>query len=496
MPLSTPPNTLEQTEAMISLPRSPRKQQYLDATEQTSRSRDAWIAKNRYFHAEDEQYLRFLIPPGQRVLEVGCGAGHSLAAVHPSVGVGVDFSPARIAEARQLHPELTFLVGDAEDPTTVDALVAKGPFDVVLIVDLFGYLDDIQQTIESLHRVCHADTRIVLAYHSYLWEPILRLAESAGMKEALGPLNYVAPADISNILSLAGFEVVKQEARQLIPRYALGIGKLINRWIAPLPGIRSLCIRRYAVARSRQVQRAPERSCSVIIPARNERGNIEAAVLRLPQFCPDLEIIFVEGHSKDATWEEILRVQAAYPDRKIRCLQQTGKGKGDAVRAGFAASSAEVLMILDADLTVAPEDLPKFFRAMTSDVGEFINGTRLIYPLQEQAMRFLNYWANRTFAVLFSYLLNQRLSDTLCGTKVLRRSAYEKIVRNRSYFGDFDPFGDFDLIFGAARINLKIVEVPVRYAARTYGTTQISRFSHGWLLLRMVAFAFRKIKAL
>jgi glycosyltransferase involved in cell wall biosynthesis len=174
--------------------------------------------------------------------------------------------------------------------------------------------------------------------------------------------------------------------------------------------------------------------------------------------------------------------------------QGDGIGKGDAVRKGFAAATGDVLMILDADLTVPPEDLPKFFEALTSGKGEFINGTRLVYPMERQAMRTLNHLGNKFFSLAFTWLLEQRFRDTLCGTKVLFRRDYERIAANRHYFGDFDPFGDFDLIFGASRLNLRIVEVPVRYRERTYGVTNISRFRHGWLLLRMCLVAFRKLK--
>ena len=234
---------------------------------------------------------------------------------------------------------------------------------------------------------------------------------------------------------------------------------------------------------------------SVIIPARNERGNIETAVRRTPRLGSGTEIIFVEGNSNDGTAEEIERVIAAYPDRQITHIPQgDGRGKGDAVRKGFAAARGDILMILDADLTVAPEELPKFYNALMSGHGEFVHGSRLVYPMQKQAMRSLNIVANKFFSIAFTYLLEQRFKDTLCGTKVLFAQAYRQIAANRSYFGDFDPFGDFDLIFGAAKLNLKIVEIPIRYYARIYGTTNISRFKHGWLLLQMSAFAMRKLK--
>ncbi len=133
---------------------------------------------------------------------------------------------------------------------------------------------------------------------------------------------------------------------------------------------------------------------------------------------------------------------------------------------------------------------------MSLGKGEFVNGSRLVYRMEDQAMRALNLIANKLFSLIFTWLLGQRFTDTLCGTKVLRREDYLRLKAGRAYFGDFDPFGDFDLIFGAAKLNLKVVEVPIRYASRTYGETQISRFRHGLMLLRMVVFAFLRIKAI
>jgi glycosyltransferase involved in cell wall biosynthesis len=263
-----------------------------------------------------------------------------------------------------------------------------------------------------------------------------------------------------------------------------------------LPVIRLFSLRHYSVFRPLRQRNDDIRSASIIVPARNERGNIEAVVRRIPKFCDDMEIVFVEGHSRDNTLEEIRRVAAAYVDCDIKVLEQRGQGKADAVFTGFDIARGDVLMILDADLTMPPEQLPKFWQAMTSGKGEFINGSRLIYPMEDGAMKFLNLAANRSFSILFSFLLSQRFTDTLCGTKALRRSDYQRLKRGRAYFGNFDPFGDFDLIFGAAKLNLRCIEVPIRYASRTYGETQISRFRHGIMLMKMVVFAFLQIKAL
>jgi SAM-dependent methyltransferase len=472
---------------------SARKQDIRSLADASAPERRKWLARGAFFHDEDLLYLKFLIPEGARVLELGCGTGDLLAALKPSFGVGVDFGAGMIEEARKAHPDLTFLVGDIEDPAFVRSL--PGAFDVIVVVDTLGALDDCQAMFASLHDLCTRETRLVVGYFSYLWYPALKLAETTGMKMPQPLQSVLAPGDVRALAALGDFDAVKNETRVLCPLRLFGLGRLINRFLAPLPLIRQLCLRHFTVCRSLR-RPADVRSATVVIPARNERGNIEAAVKRIPRFVEPLEIIFVEGHSKDGTWEEIERVAAAYPDHDIKAMRQPGTGKGDAVFAGFEAARGDVLMILDADLTMPPEQLPKFWDAICSGKGEFVNGSRLIYPMEQQAMRFLNLIANKTFSLLFTWLLSQRFTDTLCGTKAMCRSDYTRIKTARSYFGKFDPFGDFELIFGASKLGLKAVEIPIRYASRTYGETQISRFRHGFMLLRMVLFAFMRIKAM
>jgi len=473
---------------------SSRKAAIFAHSEKYATERPAWRQKAAFFHREDEAYLRFLVPRNARVLEIGCGIGDTLGMLEPSVGVGVDFSPALIEIARRLHPELTFHVGDAEDPATLAAL--GGPFDYILVLDTIGSLDDCQKFLEQLRPLCTRETRVVIGYFSHLWQPVLRFAEWMGQRMPLPEQNALAPGDVAALAQLADFEAVKSEQRVLMPASLFGLGRPINRFISILPGFRFFALRHYSVCRSLPAAREELKSATVVIPARNERGNIEPAVQRLPQFCADIEIIFIEGHSVDNTFEEMERVKAAYPDKDIKTMRQPGKGKADAVFTAYDVARGDVLMILDADLTMPPEQLPKFWEAIRSGKGEFINGSRLTYPLADDAMRFLNLIANKIFAYLFSWLLNQRYTDTLCGTKVMRRSDYYRLRDGKPYFGDFDPFGDFDLIFGASKLNLKTIDLPIRYAARSYGETQISRFRHGVMLLRMVVFAFFKIKAI
>jgi SAM-dependent methyltransferase len=471
-----------------------RKREFLEHSEATLDERHHRGRFNAAYREDDRKFMRFLIPPGKRVLELGCGRGDLLDALKPSYGVGVDFAAGTIARANELHPGLNFVLGDAEDPATLAGI--EGPFDYIVIADTIGMFEDIDGTLNRVNHLCLPSTRIVISYYSHLWEPVLKLAELLHLRARQPKINYIATADFLNLMDLADFEVISHEQRQLVPLRWFGIGPFINRFIAPLPGIRRLCLRTYLVGRPVRQFLDRKFSASILIPCRNEKGNIENSILRMPRFGSAQEILFVEGNSSDGTFEECERVRDAYKNSwDIKVLKQDGKGKGDAVRKGFAAATGDVLMILDADLTMPPEVLPKYHSVIETGKADFVNGTRLIYPMENEAMRPLNLIANRCFAYLFSYLVNTRLTDTLCGTKVLLRKDYEVLVRERGYFGNFDPFGDFDLIFGAAKQNLKIVETPIHYKARTFGETQISRFRDGWLLLKMVWFAYRKLKA-
>jgi len=463
------------------------KQVLTDYFESAAPKRLKWNSRNRYYHKLLERYYRFMIPPGKRVVEIGCGPGDLLSAVRPSYGVGLDISPTMVEIARKRHPELHFRVMDSE------SIESDETFDYIILSDLVGLLWDVMEAFEGISGLCHHRTRIIISYTNYLWEPVFKAGEFLGIKQKQPIQNWLSSTDITNLLNLAGFEVIKKEKKILLPKWIPGITWFFNRIVANLPLINYLDMVRIITARPVRPGNQ-EFSISVIVPARNERGNIEAAVNRIPAFGSAQEILFVEGNSSDGTYKEMLRVQKAYPDCNIKVIKQSGKGKGNAVREGFDLASGDILMILDADLTMPPEDLPKFYQALRKNSGEFINGCRLVYPLEKQAMRTLNLIANKLFGVFFTYLLGQPLKDTLCGTKVLFSADYEVIKQNRHYFGDFDPFGDFDLLFGASKANLKITEVPIRYRERTYGSTQISRFKHGLLLFRMSFYAARKIR--
>lgn len=456
-------------------------------------TRHKWQEKNRYFYRRDLKALRNIVPEGMRVLELGCGNGDLLANLKPSKGIGVDLSEKMVEVARQRHPSLTFVKGNVELATDISSL--EGPFDYILMSDLVGHMFDAQMTLELIHKLMSRRTRLVITFHNSWWEPFMRLWIKIGRAMPRPTLNWFAFNELVDLLKLEEHDLVQWQRREISPIRLLGLGSIVNKFLAPLPGFNALCFRYYLVARSRRSAEQRAAGVTLLIPCRNEKGNIEGCVKRSPEFGSFTELLFVEGNSSDGTYEECCRVRDTFPERRIRVLKQTGKGKGDAVRLGFHEAAGDIVMIVDSDLAVPPEYMPRIYRFLAEGGGEFINCTRLVYPMAEGAMKPLNYVANRLFAKVLSYLLNQRFSDTLCGTKALFKDDYMAIEAERTRLGSLDPFGDFDLIFGAARANLKIVEIPVRYDARSYGSTQISRFADGWMLFKMVWRAFRQLKA-
>ena len=434
--------------------------------------------------------LRRWIPVDASVVEVGCRTGDLVGALPNQERVGIAYSSELAAEAQRRHPEITFEVG------RVECLSPGRNFDAVICDRLCHTVTDVRAWLESLRDRLTEHGLIYLTAYNYLWEFAARVAETVGWKTPAPTTNWLSHNDFHNLFNITGLEMVRFEDRLLLPLQVPGLASLVNRYLAKSPLVERFSLYRLYALRRRDVRTTPRPlSVSVVVPTRNEAGNVAAAIERTPVMGSSTELIFVEGGSSDGTWETIANAIKDYRGPlKLSAYQQTGQGKGDAVRLGFAKAAGDVLMILDADLTVPPEELPVFYDVIARGLGDYVQGTRLVYPMQPGAMRFFNRVGNQAFSHLFTYLLQQPIKDTLCGTKVLRRRDYQRLAAARHVFGDFDPFGDFDLIFGAARLNLKIVEIPVRYQERLYGSTNISRWKHGWLLLKMSAVAASKLK--
>ncbi|MGI8422857.1 MAG: glycosyltransferase [Chloroflexota bacterium] len=483
-----------------------------------AQTRAAWRHRNYFYYRALERLALGEIPPGARVLELGCGIGDLLAAVRPSFGVGLDVSHEMVREARRRHAgasgTLQFLRADAHE------LPLRGVFDYVILSDLLGHLEDIQRVLDRLHAVCTPQSRILITYWNFAWQVPVLLAERLGTKMPQGAQNWLGMTDVDNLLKLADYATLSRGTRLLLPRQVPILSTLFNEELLRLPFLKLMGLTTYWIAQPQLGCAAEPLSCSVIIPCRNEEGNIPACVDRLPALGTRTEIIFVDGASTDGTRDRILEQIERHPELDIKLIDQMPRkdapaidriaddepvpsgrqvkmlrlGKGDAVRKGFAAATGDVLFILDSDLTVPPEDLPKFLEPLATGKAEFVNGTRLVYPQEDEAMMPIRYLGNKFFSLLFTWLLGQPIKDTLCGTKVLRKRHYDRIAANRSYFGDFDPFGDFDLLFGAARLGLRIIEVPVRYRRRTYGYSKVKVLEHGPLLLKMGLIAFRRLR--
>ena len=453
-----------------------------------ARKKDHWHGWGKPYHRRLEEIYGFLMTSESKVLEIGCGEGDLLASLRPSVGVGVDFSEEMIKRASRKHPNLSFVIADAHNLSSLD-----DKFDFILLSDTINDLWDVQEVFEQIYPLCERHTRLILNVHSRLWEFPIFIAQKLGLAVPTLEQNWLTREDIANLLRLTGFEPVRIWQEFLLPIHLPLLENLFNRLLVRFWPFAEFSLTNFIVARPIIISNKTP-TVSVIIPARNEAGNIPGIFERVPQMGDETELIFVEGHSNDNTYDVIEQAMKKHPEWKSRLFKQQGLGKANAVQLGFEKASGDIVMILDSDLTVPPEDLSRFYDALVSGKGEFINGVRLVYPMEKQAMQLANLIGNKLFSLAFSWILGQQIKDTLCGTKALWRSDYLKIVANRSYFGDFDPFGDYDLLFGAAKLNSKIIDLPIRYRERVYGTTNISRWKHGWLLLRMVIFAALRLK--
>jgi hypothetical protein len=451
--------------------------------------RQRYIQDNAYYYDQVYRLLREIIPPGQRVLQVGCLTPDILDAVKPRYGLGIDLSEKLVEVARRRFPQLEFR--HHEDY----GVEATEPFDFVVIMDVNDQVDPIA-TLRALRPMMNERTRIVVHHYNHFWEPIIRLTERFGVKFPLPQQNWLSPGDINSILALCDCERLQIHRVVLAPKYVPALSWLLNAFFSRLPVIQHLNMINLTVARPVAPRRpARDFSVSVIVPCRNEVGNIAAAVERTPDIGCHTEIIFCDDKSTDGTADEVRRLQTLNPQRDIKLYEGPAICKALNVRTGFDRAEGDILMILDADLTTMPEELPYFYDAIASGMAEFVNGTRFVFPMEGAAMKPLNVIGNRFFSATFSVLLGQRISDTLCGTKVLWRRDWPAIRALSGTWGTNDRWGDYDLLFGAAKLHLRIVDLPVHYQERVSGVTKMTgRLRNGLIMLRMCWAAFLKFK--
>jgi ubiquinone/menaquinone biosynthesis C-methylase UbiE len=464
-----------------------------DINNLVSKNWKSWHNKNKYYHEELLRYYKNTIPKESRILELGCGTGSLIGGLFPSYGVGVDISEGMVKVARKRFPKIKFICQD------IESFHSEEKFEYIIISGTLGTVKNIQKLLQNITKMCSSDTRLVINYYNQLWNPIINISHSFKLKRKEIVFNWPSVEDIENFLYISGYQIIKRDFFLLFPKYFPLVSEICNKFLAKTPIIRRLCLEQFVVARIN----CPPDNCSttsVVITCRDEEGNIEPLVKRVPNMGKHTEIIFVEGHSKDNTIGKIKEMVNKYPEKDIKLMKQKGIGQGDAFRMGFDNAKGDFVCWLEADLTTPPEEIKLFYDAYAQGKGEYVNGSRMVYTMEKDAMPFGNFLINRFFGNLFTIILGQRFTDTLCGFKAISKKNYMKIRKNITYFGDFDPFGDFELIFGAIRHNLKVVEIPVHYnprvygAPKAYGKTIISRFKHLFLLLRMSWKAFVKFR--
>lgn len=466
-----------------------KRQSIVNSAEQHAGERDYHISRNLYFYKLIGQELKSLVGDVGRLLFVRCQTGKLLDYLDTSAANAVEVSPKMIDLAREKHPQAQFWLMDPEQQ------LPEGPFDTVLIQDTTDMVD-LQSMFDRVRSVCLPHTRIVILAYNHLWEPLVALAEKTNLKTPKVEPNWLSVSDYQGLLMLSGFELLRVSRRVLMPFGIPLLSRLLNKYVSWMPAIDRLNLFNFIVARlAPQPRPVTDFKVSVIIPCKDEKGNVRSAVERMPVLGRETEIIFCDDKSTDGTADEVRLMQAEFPEKNIRLVEGPAISKSRNVWTGFRAATGDILMILDADLTVMPEELPRFVEAIASGKGEFINGSRMVYPMQGQAMKFANMIGNKGFATLFSYLLGSPVRDTLCGTKVLWRKDWEKISRMIDTWGAEDRWGDYELLFGAAKLNLRILDLPVHYQERTYGDTKMNRrFKNGLVMLRFCWAAFLKLK--
>lgn len=455
---------------------------------QYAQKREKWIKNNTYFYNCIKRVLRFIIEPERRVLDVRCQTGFLLDAVNPSEGIGIEVSQEMVDIARQRYPRFEFLTADPED------LTLNKRFDYMLFDNVSDTVD-VLRAFQRLTDLCEPHTRLVIYTYNYLWQPIVKLAEHLRLKMPMPEQNWLTETDLRGLLLLSGFEWLRVYRVVIFPKWIPLLSGFLNRFVARLPLLNKLCMTNVVVARPAPQHLDPGSvSVSVVVPCKNERENIESAVERIPDMGKHTEIIFCDDKSTDGTSDEVRRMQRKFPGRDIKLVDGPGICKSENVWTGFENAKGDVLMILDADLAVMPEELPNFFQAIIEGRGEFVNGSRMVYPMQKMAMKFANVLGNKIFSLVFSYLLDQRIKDTLCGTKALWRSDWKRMKPMLDSWGT-DRWGDYKLLFSAAKLHLRIIDLPVHYQERVYGATKMVRvFRNGLTMLRMCMVAFIKLK--
>ena len=441
-----------------------------------------WQKRNSFYHATISNLIAGMIPPSSRVLELGCGLGDLLASLNPSSGIGLNVAQGLTDRASQKHPRLEFHTSD------VDSAGLPRSFEpqYIVMTNMLDYVHDIWDVMGSLKPAVHEHTLLIITTNNPLWAPLLRLASNLKLRFPESPRNFITNRDICSVLHLQGFDIVEEGLTLPVPKRIPVLGDLINAIVPEVPVLRFVSSLQYIAARPRIPR--PPLSCSVVIPCHNEADNIQECLRRVPNIGTRTEIVVVDDGSTDDTCQRVKEVMAA--DSRVRLIVlEKNQGKASAVRAGFEAAEGDVLMILDADMAVTPEELPKFLTPLQDGTADLVNGTRLIYPMHGKAMKVANFLGNKGFCFLASKVIRQRVSDTLCGTKAFLKRDFVRMPISGT-----EHWGDFDLLFGAARLKLRILEIPVHYTERRAGKSKMRAMIEGWSFLWSCLTGWRSLR--
>lgn len=354
-------------------------------------------------------------------------------------------------------------------------------FELIILSDVIEVYDDLHVLFESINELLTENGVLLITSINTKWKIPLKLLEILNLKEKTKQFSHIHNKKFENIAAGVGFELISSKTRQFLPFKLFKIGNIFNKILEIIFFNFRLGIKSYILFRKNN-KFFNQMTKSIIIPAKNEEGNLKKLVDRIPKTL-NTELIFSIGESKDKTLEIALEIQQNNKDFNIKVFEQSKNGKANAVWEAVEKSNGEIIAILDSDISVDPEELVNFYEIIENNYADFVNGTRLIYEMEKGSMRFINRFGNRMFQYLIGKIINEPITDSLCGTKVFKKSLLKNIFWWQKTYKLNDPFGDFDLLFSASYSGAKILEYPIHYRARTYGNTQISRFRDGYKLI-------------
>ena len=382
--------------------------------------------------------------------------------------------------------EILFL--DLNDSKLTSLSTINKKYQRIILTDVVENYDDVFALLNIVSNLLTIDGKLIISSINTKYLILSRTLEFLKLKDSNENTSYIHVKKIRNITSGVGLEYQKFYTKQLFPFSFFYVGNVINKIMEIISFQLNLGIKTYIIFRPAIITNS-KNSKSIIIPAKNEEGNLVELVSRIPKF-ENTEIIFSYGKSKDNTLKVMKQITQSNKLFKFKLVKQTKNGKANAVWEALNVVENDLIAILDADISVDPETLSDFFDIIEKNNADFVNGTRLIYDMEKNSMRFLNRIGNRFFQFFISKIIKEALTDSLCGTKVFKKSYLNDLYFWQNIFGKKDPFGDFDLIFAAAYSGQKIVEMPIVYRERKYGTTQIARFKDGFKLLFYLTASF------